>query len=475
MKHAVYPLLLALWAAGLAQAQVGEPSLRLSRRLAQVPAENGEPAAPALDWAEPATRWSPGGGTCSANGTPPWEQLGLGDALAHALCQSPELRAALAAVAEQSAGVELGEVALRPSWNASADYSTARNFNASGSAGRTSSATLGLSWTLFDFGQRSAGLRSARQALAGAVASQDNALLESVRELLRLYGEAVVASASLEAGIEAEATASRTAGAAEAKYEAQVGSQIERLQAQTALAQATLERVRAQSSWENARAALALALGGEVDQPLRLADWERWARPGPQLPELAALRSETRSQHPRVRAALAQIQSLQARLQAVQAEGKGSVSISASGGTSRNWGAAGSGSIPAGNAAIVASIPFFNGRSTQAQQAQVLAQTAAQEAELVKIRREIDIQLWQAHQALLTSRQSLLASERLLASAGAAYQVAQGRYKAGVGSILELLNAQSALADARRQRVSAQVEQLSARTQLGLASGRIGL
>lgn len=458
-----------------ALAQTNEKPLRLSTMLAQPPVVSPEEAEPAGHWAAQADRWQPGGNACETAQSPPWERLTLGDALALTLCKSPTLRQAIAEVAAQSANVDLGEVAFWPSWNASLEYSSARNFNSSGNAGRTAGASIGLSWALFDFGQRSAGLREARLGLAAAMASQGNAVLESVREVTRLYGEAVVASAALDATIEAEATATQTAAAAQARYEAQVGSQIDRLQAQTALAQATLERVRAQSSWESARGKMALALGGDVEQPLRLAEWAAWTRPGKEPPDLASLRREARSQHPRLRAAQAQVDALQARLDGLQAQARGSVTVSASGGSSRNWGAAGNGNIPTANAAVVASIPLFNGRETSAQQAQAMAQKASREAELEAARRDVDSQLWQAHQALLTSRQSLLASERLLVSASGTYRVAQGRYKAGVGSVLELLNAQSALAEARRQRVSALVDQLTARTQLGVATGRTGL
>lgn len=467
------PWLLLSLLAVQAVAQTEEPRLRLSDSLAQVPAPLPD-TGNATHWTSAAERWQPGSGACAEQSAPDWNRLTLGAALASTLCQSPSLRQALADVAEQSAGVELADIAGNARWSASAEYSGARNFNSSGSSGRTLGASLGLSWVLFDFGQRSASLRAARQTLAAALAGQNNSLLESVRELLRLYGEAVVASATLQASTEAETSASRTAAAAQARYEAQVGNQIDRLQAQTALAQATLERVRAQSGWENARGQLALALGADIAQPLRLADWEGWALQRHPAPDLDALRREARAHHPRLRASQAQVEALRARLDAVQAEGKGSVTLSASGGNSRNWGAAGTGNTPTANAAVMASIPLFNGREADAQARQVLAQIESREAERDTTLREVDSQLWQAHRALLTSQQSLQASERLQASAENTFRVAQGRYQAGVGSMLELLSAQAALADARRQRVSAQVEQLTAQTQLSLATGRVG-
>lgn len=466
--------LLAMGLACSASTHADEPRLRLSDTLARVPDAKPEPVLSPLSTVG-ADRWQPGNSACAQLAPPRWNGLTLGEALSSALCQSPTLRQALADVAEQSAGVTLGEVARGPRWTASAGYSSSRNFNSSGSAGRTLDANVGLSWVLFDFGQRSASLKAARQTLAAAMASQSNAQLEAIRELVRLYGEAVVAAATLEASTEAEASATQTAAAAQARFQAQVGNQIDRLQAQTAQAQATLERVRAQSNWENARGLLALALGADIAQPMRLADWETWALADQDLPDINDLRREVRANHPRLRASQAQIEGLRARVDALQAEGKGSVTLNASGGNSRNWGAAGSGSIPTGNAAVVATFPLFKGRETDAQARQVLAQIDSREAEREATLREVETQLWQAHQALRTSQQSLQASERLLESASGAYRVAQGRYKAGVGSILELLSAQAALAAARRERVIAQVGQLTAQTQLSLATGRIGV
>jgi len=453
----------------------GDPVLRLSPQLARVPTESAsrEPVS-GSSWTRQAEQWLPGSTACAQHAQPDWQRLSLEAALAHHLCKNPELRQALAEVAEQTAGLDLAQRGHRPRWNANTDFSTSRNFNSSGNSGRTASATLGLSWVMYDFGQRNANLVSARQTLTAALARQDTALLDSVQNLMERYGDAVVAQVALAATTEAETTATQTEAAAQARYDAQVGSQIDRLQAQTALAQATLERVRARSQWENARGNLALSLGADITQALQLADWERWTQPHLSLPDLDSLRDEARRTHPRLRAVQAQIDSLKSRLEAVKAEGRGSVSVSASGGTSRNWGAAGTGNIRTGNAAIVASVPLFNGGETQAQQAQTLAQIQSLEADLERLRRDTESQLWQAHHALLTSRQSLQASERLLISAENTYRVAQGRYRTGVGSMLELLGAQAAVADARRQRVAAQVEQLAAQTQLSIASGRIG-
>lgn len=452
-------------------ADTPDPVLRLSTWLGQLPLDRA-PGTPPPD-AE-VLNWLPGSPVCQTPGQAPWGHLTVGDAVARTLCASPALRQALANVSEQTAGVDLAEVEFRPRWSVSAGYSADRNFNASGSLGRTFDATVGLSWVLFDFGQRSAALREARAGLSAALAQQGNTLLDTLRETLRLYGEAVIAAASLDATREAEATASRTAAAADARHRAEVGSQIERLQAQTALAQATLERVRAEGTWENARAALALALGAEPAQPLQLADWEALVQTSQAAPDLAVLGQEVRQTHPRLQALRAQIDGADARIEAARAQTRGSVTTGVAAGTSRNWGSAGTGTLPAGSAQIRLNIPLFDGRESNALQTQAVARKTQAEAELETARRDVESQLWQAFQALQTGRQSLSASERLLQSAQATHQVAHGRYQAGVGSVLDLLNAQAALAEARRQRVTAQVELLNARLGLSLASGRLG-
>ena len=60
-----------------------------------------------------------------------------------------------------------------------------------------------------------------------------------------------------------------------------------------------------------------------------------------------------------------------------------------------------------------------------------------------------------SYQTLFSETEAVRASADLVASAEASYQLSLGRYKAGVGTILDLLNAQSALASAKQQYVQA--------------------
>ena len=61
----------------------------------------------------------------------------------------------------------------------------------------------------------------------------------------------------------------------------------------------------------------------------------------------------------------------------------------------------------------------------------------------------------------------------LVASAEQSERVALGRYKAGVGSVLDVLSAQSALASARVQRIQAEMDWNVYRASLAQAMGSL--
>ncbi|MCX7057944.1 MAG: TolC family protein, partial [Proteobacteria bacterium] len=85
----------------------------------------------------------------------------------------------------------------------------------------------------------------------------------------------------------------------------------------------------------------------------------------------------------------------------------------------------------------------------------------------------VSLDVWNGYAGLDSAGQQLTATAALLASATENEQVALGRYQAGVGTIVDVLTAQSALAGARQQRIGAERSWQVARAQLALALGRL--
>ena len=421
-------------------------------------------------------RWLPDQARCANPvSEAPWQSLGLSDAVELVLCQSPLLRQALASVVEQRGAVTVGETAFYPRVSANATFATDRivvTSNVASTPGASVTGSVGFSWTLFDFGQRDGALNAARASLSAALSSQDNALLQSLSDVLRLYVDAASAWARLEATRETERIAAQTRDIAVARHAALVGSLLEKLQAQTALSQAALERVRATGTWDIARGALASAMGRPVSQPMALAPLRGLRGVADSTLDFANLRHEALAQHPKLHALRAERTSLDARLDALKAQSRGVLAVNGNLGVTRNFGGGGGTDRTLG-ASLVASIPLFNRTEQQAREQQLLAQISSKEAALSVGERDVELELWRAAQIATGEADNLRAARELQDTAETTYNIALGRYRAGVGAILEMLSAQSALAQATTASAQAEIAVIASRIRLSLAAGRL--
>ncbi|MDP3333322.1 MAG: TolC family protein, partial [Methylococcaceae bacterium] len=88
-----------------------------------------------------------------------------------------------------------------------------------------------------------------------------------------------------------------------------------------------------------------------------------------------------------------------------------------------------------------------------------------------QLRLQISLDVWRAYQSLRTANESIRAASTLVSSALESSRVALGRYKAGVGNIIDSINAQSALANARQQQIQAHLNWNIARATLAQSIG----
>ena len=90
-----------------------------------------------------------------------------------------------------------------------------------------------------------------------------------------------------------------------------------------------------------------------------------------------------------------------------------------------------------------------------------------------RLQNQVTLDVWQAYQRLQTAAEAVQTTRDLLASAEQSERVALGRYKAGVGTVLDVLNAQSALAAARMQRIQSELDWYVYRAVLAQAMGAL--
>ena len=80
-----------------------------------------------------------------------------------------------------------------------------------------------------------------------------------------------------------------------------------------------------------------------------------------------------------------------------------------------------------------------------------------------------------SYYALQTAEARVATADDLLASAQQSVEVAAGRYREGVGSIIDLLTAQTALANARAQQVQSRWQWYTSLAQLARDAGVLGV
>ncbi|MBI2294139.1 MAG: TolC family protein [Betaproteobacteria bacterium] len=116
-------------------------------------------------------------------------------------------------------------------------------------------------------------------------------------------------------------------------------------------------------------------------------------------------------------------------------------------------------------------IPLFSGyRDTYNKRR---AQEVADQAESTRdqLYSQTELEVWQAYFDLQTAASSVASTANLVKSAGESAAAAAARYKAGVGSLLDLITAQLDDTNARVQQIQSYLDWYSALARLNFALG----
>ncbi len=400
--------------------------------------------------------------------------LSLSEVAEAALCNNPQTFEAYANAKVQAAQLGVAKSAYLPSVNNTlnvnenfsnpASVTRGREFNNLGN-------NLAASYLLYDFGNRAANLENARQLLQAVSATQSAVVQNVLLSAVSAYYQVQTDIAALAASKEAEFFNLESFKAAEARYKAGIATPADKLQAETAYAQAVLTRVRAEGQLNTDYGVLANVMGltastaitllSPVNAPSNTAEIEQDIN---QLIEYARVR------RPDLLASEAQLNAAKATISAARAAAKPTVSL----GLSNNF--SDGSSLTSSNTSTLGftlSVPLFQGYapSYRIQAAEATAQ--AREAQRDRLKLQISLDVWTAFQQLRNAHEAILSAEVLVKSATESARLALGRYKAGVGNIIDNLNAQNALASANQQRIQAYLNRNISRARLAQAIGTL--
>jgi outer membrane protein len=331
-----------------------------------------------------------------------------------------------------------------------------------------------LNWLLLDAGGRQADIDEARAALFSSDWLHDASIQDVVLQVANayygyLYGKALVAAQ--EANVK---SARESLTAAEERHRSGVATIADVLLARTAESQAELDLTSAQGLVRTIRGALATELGVPANIPVEAGELQEIENLDLVSQSVDALIDQAAAQRPDLAARRFDAEKAEAHVRSVRSVGL--PSLYASGSIGRNYYEANAVThgvnLYAGT--VLFRFPVFSGFSNAYDVRKAQEEAKAARASLEDYGNHVILQVWTAYSSLRTASQRVRSTRDLLASARQSEEVSTGRYKAGVGGILDLLAAQSAHANARAQDVQARTAWYLAMAQLAHDIGAFG-
>ncbi len=334
------------------------------------------------------------------------------------------------------------------------------------------SAGASLDWLLFDFGGRSASVEESRQALFAADWSHNAEIQGVILQVEQAYYGYFTAKSLLTAQQASVEEAKSNQAATNDRHSAGLATIADVLQARTALSQAQLGLATLSGQVMTTRGSLATAMGLEANSafdvvlPVGAPPREKRVQTVQECLD-SAIRK-------RPDLAAARTLALEADAHAKNVQANEFPSLSATG--SLGWISLVNlnGGYTTYSAGLGLSVPIFAGFSRHYDAAAARAQADAAHANAQNVKDLVTLQVWTSYYGLETADQTIVASDDLLASATENHDVALGRYTSGVGSILDLLVAQTALESARAQQIQARANWWLAAAQLAHDIGTLG-
>jgi len=247
-----------------------------------------------------------------------------------------------------------------------------------------------------------------------------------------------------------------------------VATGIDVTRAQTRLAEQQVGLAQAQTTSEQARLNLQRVVGLPLESSLTLTDQLRFTEePLPAIETAVAQADQNRRE---VQVAEEQNRVSRLERQAVRAEYLPSVEFAG------DYGLSGitpnRSDLPTRRAVVQVNVPLFNGGLTRGRVTAAESRQRQTELELSNIRGQVEEDVRLALTTLRTAAVQVRAADESVTLAQRELEMARDRFRAGVGDNLEVVSAQTSLANARDAQVTALAQHNAARLNLAAALGR---
>jgi outer membrane protein TolC len=331
---------------------------------------------------------------------------------------------------------------------------------------------LQLSYTLFDFGQRSAAAMAAREALYYADFTHNQNIQTVMQTIMDDYYNYIYQIAVIRSNEANLLSSQNLLDAANEKFALGLASMSDVAQARTQYLQSKINLTTQKQTLENAYAQLAVDIGLPANLIFKVQAMPQQICADAMLESVEKLVVKAQEQ----RQDFLAVQSDYRSKEALVLNAKRAVLpvVSTTLDTGHYWFEQGfEEKFFHWNVLLSVTFPVFQGyyyrngvRKAEADLDQVRAQMMQTELTIIQ-------QVTTSHMGVKTAAQNLIDTEEYLKAADLDFNVALASYQAGTKSILDVLSAQSSLADARSKKASSQRDWFMALAQLAYATGSL--
>lgn len=401
--------------------------------------------------------------------------LTLGEVVVTTLCHNPDSRAAYLTLLANADNYDSTVMSYLPDITSSATGTEGYiRTNLGHSKTKSSGVSASTSVTLYDFGRREANLQIAERTLIAAGLSYDSTLQGFIATSLQNYFKLLTSQNALTIEEQTYALAKATYDAANTRYKLGLAPLSDMLQAQTSLSQSELTLTQAQNTLVLDRAALAQLLGFTPLTEVKVAELsDDNITAMPFNDKLIDLIERAKQQRLDLKASELSLANAEDSLANQRRRGRPSISASASR-TYGDWDIVNRNN-PNDTIGVSVTIPIFTGFKEIFNERAATKNLEAQKLQLIQSERNVEQDVLRSWQNFSTSHQSFAISRSALSAAEELKNVALGRYKEGLGSILDLQNAEIAWRNALQNELTSRYNLLTTRVDLVRSVGELDL
>ena len=334
--------------------------------------------------------------------------------------------------------------------------------------------TATLTFMALDFGGRSGAIEAAKQTAIAADLAHNAAVEGTILQVESALFTYLAARALRDAQRISLDEAKAVLAAAEQRHKVGLATIADELQARTALSQAELALETLDGELSISRGGLAVSIGYPANTSVDIAEVPASDSVQFVAESVDSLIARAVRSRPELAQARAQAAAAAADVRAARSASYPSLVLGSTGGLTGFQNTTGL-TQRAYSLNVGVRVPLFSGFSNAYDLATASEQRDAALARLQNTRQQIVLEVFTSYYALQTATRRVITTADLLASATQSETVARARYREGVGSIVDLLIAQSALATARAQDVQARWQWRTSLAQLAHDTGALGL